>query len=101
MSAKKTAPSVQDSTDRFQRETNTVISDIQRCPLIHGVQVDDVVLSATTARVFHNLGRPALGFIVVGKTATADVWRDSTVTATNLYLPLKASGSVTVSLWIY
>lgn len=100
--SRKPAPTIRNPEDRFQRDTRDVLNELSSTPLLSGVLVRDVPLSGTTARVYHNLGRPAVGFLVVDATATVNVWRDATFAASpNLCIPLVASGSATVSLWVF
>ncbi len=102
MSRGRRAPVVQDPNDRFQRETHDIVGALSDSPLLNGVLLRDIELSTTTVRVYHNLGRPALGFIVVDRTADVRVYRDPTFAATpNVAIPLKANTTATVSLWIF
>lgn len=98
---KKPAPSIQDPENRFERDTRDVVKGISSTAILNGVLLKNVALSSSTSRVYHNLGRPAVGFIVVDATSEVNVWRDSGVTATSSFLPLVASATATVSLWVF
>lgn len=69
-------------------------------PLLDGVLLNDVALTASATRVEHKLRRKPLGWIVVNKSANADVWQSANDLST-AFLTLQASGTVTVSLWIF
>ena len=97
----KALPAVQDPADVFQRQTRDFLADLLTTPLIQGVLVRDVQLVGTATRVYHNLRRPAIGFLVVDATTAVDVYRDEDVTASDRFLPLRSSVDATVSLWIF
>lgn len=63
---------------------------------------DPIVIGTSTTLVSHGLGRAFRGYILTDIQGDARVWRDATVT-TNLdkFIPLKASSSVTVKLWVF
>lgn len=74
----------------------------QNVPLLDGRLVTDVALSGTTTRVEHGLSRRPQGWVVVGKSADARVWdMQSSNNLQDRYLDLRASGAVTVALWIF
>lgn len=67
-----------------------------------GRLVTGVALTTTTALVKHGLGKKFTGWLVVDSTANAVVYRDTTSTADNkVHIPLKASATTTVSLWVF
>lgn len=72
--------------------------------LVTGLLKTGVSLSTTASLVRHDLGYEARGFIVVDKTASIDVYRDTSATNPDAksFIALRtASGSGTVSLWIF
>lgn len=90
-----------DPTDQFQRDSVEAIKNLN-IPLINGVLVENIVLTTTTTRVSHSLNRSYNGYIIVKMNADARVWVDTTTTAdSDKFIPLKASASVTVSLWVF
>lgn len=63
---------------------------------------DPIVIGTTTTLVPHGLGRRIMGWHLVDIQGDARVWRDDTSTANEeLFLPLKASASVTIKLWVF
>lgn len=91
-----------DESDLFQKDVVSFTRDVSVHPLLNGQLVENISLSGTTVNVPHSLGRTPTGFIVVKKTAQQDVWQDSTSTVdTKSFLPMRAAGAVTVSLWIF
>lgn len=70
--------------------------------LLGGNEVKDVVIGTSTTLVPHELTRAFQGWHLVDIQGDARVWRDTTSTADKTkFLPLKASASVTVSLWVF
>lgn len=70
--------------------------------ILGGNEVKDVVIGTSTTLVPHELARSYQGWHLLDIQGDARVWRDTTSTADNTkFLPLKASASVTVSLWVF
>ena len=90
------APTIRDHDDRYQRDARTAIKALDQ----PGVQRSTVVvtLGATTVQVAHRLGKAPIAWQLVDKNAQADVWRDPTFSVTTDTIPLKASGTVTVTV---
>jgi hypothetical protein len=63
-----------------------------------GVLLEGVTLSTSAKSVNHTLGRKALGYWIVKRSANAVVYDTAIDDQT---LTLVASGSVTVSLWVF
>lgn len=87
---------------RAQQQLRLTLDPITAVPLLDGVLVEDVALTTSTKSVKHGLGRAPTGWLLVRKTANANVWdaQDSNAHP-ELTLDLVASGSVTVSLWVF
>lgn len=90
-------PRIRDYEDQYQREARDAIRDLDQ-PGARRLTVGPQALSGTTTLVRHGLGRIPTGWLIIDKTAQADVWRDTTQTMTKDVIPLKASGAVTVTL---
>lgn len=70
--------------------------------LLEKIDGDPIVIDTTTTLVPHGLGRRIVGWHLVDIQGDARVWRDTTSTANDeLFLPLKASASVTIKLWVF
>lgn len=74
-------------------------SQLKNQDLFPGRLIEGVELSTTAVNVEHGLTRLPLGWIVVDRDADESVFRSSALTTS--FLPLTASGSVTVSLWVF
>lgn len=62
----------------------------------------DITIGTSTTNVPHGLGRQFQGWHLLDLQGDARVWRDTTSTADGTrFLPLKASTSVKVSLWVF
>jgi hypothetical protein len=102
MSTKKFAPSIRDPESIYERENKSIAKQYNSQPFANGLLLTGVNLSTTTARIFHKLGRPFKGWVVVDSTAGVTVSRDTADTSPSSdIIPLKASGSATVSLWVF
>lgn len=67
-----------------------------------GVDPIDITIGTSTTLVSHGLGRAYQGWHLADLQGDARVWRDTTSTADEtIYLPLRASTSVTVKLWVF
>lgn len=70
-------------------------------PLLEsGRLIEDVVLGATAVDVPHLLQREPRGWIVVRRSANQSVW-EGTQSRPTMFLNLVASGTVTVSLYVF
>jgi hypothetical protein len=98
----KQAPTIRDVSDLYERENRDILKKTNQTPIVNGNLLTGIVLTTGTTRVPHGLGRPYVGFKIVDKTATADVWRDATnVGSPETFIPLIASAGVTVSIWVF
>jgi len=93
-------PVVTNYDDKYEREIRTAVQRLSELGTKQSL-VTNVALTTGTTQVAHRLGVQPTGWIIVDKTAQADVWRDSTVTVTNDLFPLKASANVTVSIQFF
>jgi hypothetical protein len=101
MSATKVRPPILDDVDdRQARQVRTAIQQLTKANP-KSVIVPNITLTTSTAMVPHQLGVQPSGWIVVDKTAQADVWRDTSAAATSDLFPLKASATVTVSIQFF
>lgn len=85
---------------RMQDNVGTLLNEVAGVPLLSGVQIADVDLSATAANVSHGLGRAWTNYLVTYQSANATVWSPSNDNPTQ-YLTLQASGAVTVNLLVW
>lgn len=90
-------PVITDYEDQNQRQTRAAIKSLD-APGSRKVTVRGVVISTTTVRVPHQLGRIPVGWQLVDKNAQADVWRDPTQPSTSDSIFLKASATVTCDI---
>ena len=65
---------------------------------LKGRAVNDIEVTTSTVVVDHKLGRQPIGWFIVDKSASGDVWRtawnDKTIT-------LDSSATTTINIWIY
>lgn len=85
-----------------QVQTNIAITaeSLKNNPLLYGNLIENIDLSTTAINIPHKLGRLYKGWIITAQNAAETIYSDSTYLPTQ-YLNLKATGSVTVSLWVF
>lgn len=89
--------------ERIQQNITKALQPIIQASIIDGVHLTGVVLTTGQANlVAHKLGRPPLGWLIVRKRATADIWdeQDGNSMPTSS-LDLRSSATVTVDLWVF
>lgn len=96
----KTAIDSFEDVERLQDTIENVFNGITNSPILSGQLVESVDLDTTAIRVEHKLGRAALGYIIVRQNADATVYEE-TDTRPDLFLKLKSSSPVKVSLWVF
>lgn len=69
-------------------------------PTLDGTLLTGVVLAVGENKVEHKLQRPPIGWLVVGKNATCDIWEPSK-DLSRAFLTLQSSAPVTVNLWVF
>ena len=89
--------------DKFANYVNNALTPITGSKIIDGLLLKDVVLTTGSINsVPHRLNRELLGYIIVMKTATSDVWDSQNVnTFKNKTLNLNCSADVIVNLWVF
>ena len=88
---------------RFQDNVEQAVSQLPSTDIIQGRLVKDVsLLSASTVKVSHKLGRPVVGWFIVRQRASAIIWDSQDSNATpSLTLDLNCSANVVVDLWVF
>jgi hypothetical protein len=90
--------SMQKIQDNVQGELNR----LNASPFQDGIFVKSVSLTTSDTKVEHKLSRVPMGYVVTNKNAAQTVYTSTSVNnKPELFLILKASGSVTVDLYIY
>lgn len=83
--------------NQLQNNINEVLDGLRLSNIIDGNLVTATFKSGT-ATIPHNLERLPQGWMVVDKTETVDVWRDSW---DKIFITLSSSVDTTVTLWIF
>lgn len=95
---------IQDNVKEFLNRLNPVTLDgifLEQVQNSSG-QLVDITIGTSTTLVPHGLGRAFQGWHLMDIRGDARVWRDATVTTNlDLFLPLRASASVVVKLWVF
>lgn len=88
---------------RMQDNVEQAISLLPSTDIIQGRLIKSVsLLSASTVKVSHKLGRPPLGWIIVRQRASAIIWDSQDSNANpSLTLDLNCSANVTVDLYVF
>jgi hypothetical protein len=92
------------------RELNLIQDNIDRSlrPMINNIRLDSEILtgivlkSGSINKVSHTLNRKLIGWTVIGKNATCDIWdSQSSNPSTSLLLYLNTSQNVTINLEVF
>lgn len=88
---------------KIQDNISRVLDVITKKPIIDGMLLTDIFLTATTPlSISHLLGRKLVGYIVVLKDATADIWDlQSSNTLPDKFLVLESSANTTITIWVF
>lgn len=84
---------VQDNLEEF-------VKPIVSSEIIDGLLLKNVVLQSGENKVEHKLGREPIGWMIVNKSATADVWSSASQLSKSI-LVLNSSATVTLTLWVF
>lgn len=80
-------------------ELRDLLEQLNICPLVQGNLLENISLGTADTDVKHKLGRNLVGWIIIKINANETVWESGAVD--NKFLPLQASGDVTVTLWVF
>lgn len=87
---------------RVQDAVAEVISPLAKVPLLDARVIKAAQIGTSATGIDHGLGREPLGWFVIDKSQTADVWRSPTPSqAPNKLLMLLATSPVTVDLIVF
>jgi hypothetical protein len=88
--------------DTIQRNVKDFSRQLELNPLLAGIMVKDVALSASSSNtVNHKLGRALIGWIIVRNNANANVWENATQALPARNITLETSADCTVSIYIF
>lgn len=89
---------IDDSTiSRFQDNVTNWAAQIELCPFLKGVQIDETINTTDTV-INHKLQKEPEGFLVIDQDANANIWRVSSDSQT---ITLRASASVSAKIWVF
>jgi len=106
MQFRKLHVSLQDLSDNSatQRILNTIqqnvgekFNELDKVSLLNNVLLKNVSVN-TSATINHGLGREPVGYIVVRKSANAQIW-DTAITADSL--TINSSAAITITLYVF
>jgi len=86
-----------------QDHIESVINPILASAIIDGVILEDIdLVSGSFTSIEHKLGRKPRGYLVIRKSAAQTVYEEAgDYDNRKLFMKLRASGSVTVNLWVF
>ena len=93
-----------DNLNSLQDDLLIVMNQLNGSIALQMNLLTNIALTTTASAVAHNLGYECRGFIIVNKTASLDIYRDTSVSNpdSRKYIMLKtASSSGTVSLLVF
>ncbi len=87
---------------RVQENAGITLDELTNIEILNGNLIS-VILSSSDTQVAHKLHRPALGYFVVRCSSPGGIVFDSATinSLPNEFLILKATATVTVTLWIF
>jgi len=87
---------------RVQDAIAEVLEPLTKAFMLDARILRDVAIGTSPTAVDHGLGREPLGWMLVDKTAAADVWRSTTTSiAPKKLLMLVASAPITATLIVF
>ena len=86
-----------------QDHVEEVLTPVTNSVIIDGVILEDIdLVSGSFTSIEHKLGRKPRGYLVIRKSAAQTVYEEvGDYDSRKLFLKLRASGSVTVNLWVF
>lgn len=90
---------IAEKVNRFQDGLSPTIAALEGGIFVGARRMTSVPVGTGSTPVFHRLGRVPVGWLVVRKTATCDVWETGATTAD--VINLIASVAVTVDLLVF
>lgn len=86
-----------------QDHVESVINPVLASAIIDGVILEDIDLVSTGfTSIEHKLGRKPRGYLVIRRSSAQTVYEDAgDYDNRKLFMKLRASGSVTVNLWVF
>ena len=86
-----------ENLNRVQDNIAATISSLVNEPIINTVTIT-ALINATNTTIKHNLGRTPIGYIIIGKNVTADVWD---ISLAREEIVLIASAPVTIKFYLF
>ena len=86
-----------------QDHVEEVLTPVTNSVIIDGVILEDIdLVSGSFTSIEHKLGRKPRGYLVIRKSAAQTVYEEvGDYDSRKLFLKLRASGTVTVNLWVF
>ena len=86
-----------------QDHIEEVINPVLNSVIVDGVILEDIdLVSGSFTDIEHKLGREPRGYLVIRKSAAQTVYEEAgDYDNRKLFMKLRASGSVTVNLWVF
>lgn len=89
---------VERALDSFEKSVGSIIP----VEIINGNLLQSIALTTDISRIPHKLDRKLLGYIIVRQNANAVIYdQQDAETNPEIYLALKASAPVTISVWVF
>lgn len=85
---------------RVQSAVAEVLDPLTQQPLLGAILLQNVTINASPTAIEHGLNRQPLGFIIVNKNISADVWQSPSIAPAKIIM-LQAATAGTFSLLIF
>ena len=87
--------------EQVQDSVEKKFGELDKLVILEGKLLENIDVLAAPLPYPHGLGRPYRGWIVVDKTTDVRVFRPELDVDTSVFLPLQASGTSTLKVWVF
>jgi hypothetical protein len=97
----------EDTPEALKREILGLRSDVNylrslvKNSIIGGKVIEDIQVSTTAANIFHGMGKPWKGFVIIKKSGVCDVSEAAGAHDKREYIRLVSSASATINLLVF
>ena len=89
------------AVDQNFEQLETIIQEIQSSEILTSNIVKNISIGTSATQVAHGLNREPIGWIIIKKSANADVWEPSVSSSPSRLISLVSNTSVTVSIMFF
>ena len=87
-----------ENLEQIQGNSQEIWNSIQNHPILKGRLITDISVSTSSTSVAHKLGKKPKGYFLASSSASVTIY---TTGKDDKFLKITASGSATISLWVF